>query len=467
MSNQTNSSSGDKAMKLWQKDKASLQQVEKFTVGNDREMDLVLAPFDVLGSIAHVIMLESVGLLTKEEKDLLIKELKVIYNYFLPKKENTLNNSPLGDGGLAPGVEDIHSQVELMLTEKLGNVGKKIHSARSRNDQVLVDLKLFLRSEIEKLVGNTKAFFDLLIAQSEKYKKDLLPGYTHLQLAMPSSFGLWFGAYAESLVDDVTTLQAAYTVVNKNPLGSAAGYGSSFPINRTLTTQLLGFDDLNYNVVYAQMGRGKTERIVAASMTNIAATLSKLSMDACLFLNQNFGFISFPDELTTGSSIMPHKKNPDVFELIRSHCNRIQALPNEIMLMTTNLPSGYQRDLQLLKEHIIPAFENLNDCLQMAGLMLSNIEVKKDLLQDKKYKFLFSVEEVNKLVLQGMPFRDAYKKVGMDIEEGNFKYSPEVAHTHEGSIGNLQNDKIIAMMQNVIQQFNFDKVKAALQKLIQ
>jgi argininosuccinate lyase len=467
MSNQTNSSSGDKVMKLWQKDKASLQQVEKFTVGKDREMDLVLAPFDVLGSITHVTMLESVGLLTKEEKGMLIAELKNIYNHFLPQNADPLNNSPLGDGGLAPGVEDIHSQVELMLTEKLGDVGKKIHSARSRNDQVLVDLKLFLRSEIEKLVGNTKTLFDLLIAQSEKYKTDLLPGYTHLQLAMPSSFGLWFGAYAESLVDDVTTLQAAYTVVNKNPLGSAAGYGSSFPINRTLTTQLLGFDDLNYNVVYAQMGRGKTERIVAAAIANIAATLSKLSMDACLFLNQNFGFISFPDELTTGSSIMPHKKNPDVFELIRSHCNRIQALPNEIMLMTTNLPSGYQRDLQLLKEHIIPAFENLNTCLQMAGLMLSNIEVKKDLLQDEKYRFLFSVEEVNKLVLQGMPFRDAYKKVGMDIEQGNFKYSAEVAHSHEGSIGNLQNDKIISMMQNVIQQFNFDKVKAALQKLIQ
>jgi argininosuccinate lyase len=464
MSNQTNSG----GTKLWQKDKASLQQVEKFTVGKDREMDLVLAPFDVLGSIAHVIMLESVGLLSKEEKSLLIAELKNIYYYYYqPKKASTSNNSPLGDGGLTPGVEDIHSQVELMLTEKLGDVGKKIHSARSRNDQVLVDLKLFLRSEIEKLTGNTKELFDLLIAQSEKYKADLLPGYTHLQLAMPSSFGLWFGAYAESLVDDLTTLQAAYTVVNKNPLGSAAGYGSSFPISRTLTTQLLGFDDLNYNVVYAQMGRGKTERIVAASMANIAATLSKLSMDACLFLNQNFGFISFPDELTTGSSIMPHKKNPDVFELIRSHCNRIQALPNEIMLMTTNLPSGYQRDLQLLKEHIIPAFENLNNCLQMAGLMLRNIEVKKDLLQDEKYKFLFSVEEVNKLVLQGMPFRDAYKKVGMDIEQGNFKYSTEVAHTHEGSIGNLQNDKIVSMMQNIIQQFNFEKVKAALQKLIQ
>jgi argininosuccinate lyase len=443
-------------MKLWQKDKASLQQVEKFTVGKDNELDLHLAPFDVLGSLAHTKMLESVGLLSKEELTQIEIELKNIYQQ-IQKGGFKLND----------GVEDIHSQVELMLTDKLGDTGKKIHSARSRNDQVLVDLKLFLRSEIEKLVGNTKEFFDLLIQQSEKYKTDLLPGYTHLQLAMPSSFGLWFGAYAESLVDDVTTLQAAYTVVNKNPLGSAAGYGSSFPINRTLTTQLLGFDELNYNVVYAQMGRGKTERIVAAAIANIAATLSKLSMDACLFLNQNFGFISFPDELTTGSSIMPHKKNPDVFELIRSHCNRIQALPNEIMLMTTNLPSGYQRDLQLLKEHIIPAFENLNNCLQMAGLMLSNIEVKKDLLQDEKYKFLFSVEEVNKLVLQGIPFRDAYKKVGMDIEQGNFNYSTAVAHTHEGSIGNLQNDKIISIMQNVIQQFNFEKVKAALQKLIQ
>jgi argininosuccinate lyase len=364
-------------------------------------------------------------------------------------------------------VEDIHSQVELILTQKLGNVGKKIHSARSRNDQVLVDLKLFLRHEIEKTVINTKALFDLLILQSEKYKDDLLPGYTHLQLAMPSSFGLWFGAYAESLVDDLTTLEAAYRIVNKNPLGSAAGYGSSFPINRQITTDLLGFDNLNYNVVYAQMGRGKTERIVASALANIAATLSKLSMDACLYLNQNFGFISFPYELTTGSSIMPHKKNPDVFELIRSHCNRIQALPNEIMLMTTNLPSGYHRDLQLIKEHIIPAFENLNDCLQMAGLMLSNIEIKKDLLKDEKYAFLFSVEEVNKLVLEGMPFRDAYKKIGADIEAGNFTHSTSPIHTHQGSIGNLCNDQIQAMMQNIIQKFNFDKVKIALQKLLE
>jgi argininosuccinate lyase len=443
-------------MKLWQKDTASLQAVEEFTVGNDNQLDIHLAPFDVLGSLAHTRMLQSVGLLSEEELSALEVELKNIYQQ-IQKSGFKLNE----------GVEDIHSQVELMLTEKLGDIGKKIHSARSRNDQVLVDLKLFLRSEIEKLVGNTKDLFDLLIQQSEKYKTDLLPGYTHLQLAMPSSFGLWFGAYAESLVDDLITLQAAYTVVNKNPLGSAAGYGSSFPINRTMTTQLLGFDGLNHNVVYAQMGRGKTERIVASAMANIAATLSKLSMDACLFLNQNFGFISFPDELTTGSSIMPHKKNPDVFELMRSHCNRIQALPNEIMLMTTNLPSGYQRDLQLLKEHIIPAFENLNNCLQMAGLMLSNIEVKKDLLLDEKYKFLFSVEEVNKLVLEGMPFRDAYKKVGMDIEQGNFTYNTNVNHTHEGSIGNLQNDMIKSMMDKIIAGFDFRKVHEALEKLLQ
>ena len=448
-------------MKLWQKDITSLQEVEKFTVGNDSELDIHLAPFDVLGSLAHIKMLESVGLLSKEELSLLEVELKNIY---------TLINTPSVDGGagfkLNDGVEDIHSQVEIMLTQKLGDVGKKIHSARSRNDQVLVDLKLFLRAQIETTVINTKTLFDLLISQSEKYKDDLLPGYTHLQLAMPSSFGLWFGAYAESLVDDLVTVEAAYRVVNKNPLGSAAGYGSTFPINRQLTTDLLGFDDLNYNVVYAQMGRGKTERIVTSALANIAATLSRLSMDACLYLNQNFGFISFPGELTTGSSIMPHKKNPDVFELIRSHCNRIQALPNEIMLMTTNLPSGYHRDLQLIKEHIIPAFKNLNDCLQMAGLMLSNIVVNKNLLKDEKYTFLFSVEEVNKLVLQGMPFRDAYKKIGAYIEAGSFTHSTSPIHTHEGSIGNLCNDKIQGLMNDITLKFNFEKVKIALQQLL-
>lgn len=442
-------------MKLWQKDKTSLKEVEQFTVGSDRDLDIHLAPFDVLGSLAHIKMLESVGLLNKEELSLLDKELKNIY------KEIT-------DGrfALADGIEDVHSQIEMMLTEKLGDFGKRIHSARSRNDQVLVDLKLYMRNEIEKTVSITKELFDLLLDQSEKYKAHLLPGYTHLQLAMPSSFGLWFGAYAESLADDMITLEAAYRIVNKNPLGSAAGYGSSFPINRQLTTELLGFDEMNYNVVYAQMGRGKTERIVASALANIAATLSKLSMDACLYLNQNFGFISFPDELTTGSSIMPHKKNPDVFELIRSHCNRIQALPNEIMLMTGNLPSGYHRDLQLIKEHIIPAFENLQACLQMTGLMLGNIRVKKDILKDEKYAFLFSVEEVNKLVMQGIPFRDAYKKIGLDIEQGKFSHSLSPKHSHQGSIGNLCNSEIRQAMDDIIRKFNFTRAKIALQQLL-
>jgi argininosuccinate lyase len=442
-------------MKLWQKDKASLKEVETFTTGNDRQFDLMLAPFDVLGCIAHVIMLETVGLLTKEDKDSLVKELQSVY------KE--IQHSTFA---IQHDVEDVHSQVEFLLTQKLGGVGKKIHSGRSRNDQVLLDIKLFLRSELEELVKSVQPFFDLLQNQSEKYKNYLLPGYTHLQLAMPSSFGLWFGAYAESLTDDMITLKAAYDVVNKNPLGSAAGYGSSFPINRTLTTRLLGFDDLNYNVVYAQMGRGKTERIVAQSMANIADTLSKLSMDACLYLNQNFGFVSFPAELTTGSSIMPHKKNPDVFELIRSHCNRIKALPNEIMMMTANLPSGYHRDLQLLKEHLFPAFKYLKDCIEMAGLMLGNIEIKKDILADEKYKYLFSVEEVNKLVHAGMPFRDAYKKVGLDVEAGNFKYDTAVQHTHEGSIGNLCTADIRNKMQALIDSFPFGKVNTAINNLL-
>lgn len=442
-------------MKLWQKDISALAEVEKFTVGRDRELDIYLAPFDVLGSLAHIIMLESVGLLTSEELHSLKTALTEIYHQVLS-----------ADFKLDQGVEDIHSQVEWMLTQKLGDTGKKIHSARSRNDQVMVDLKLFLRSEIEKTVHLTKALFDLLILQSEKYKDHLIPGYTHLQLAMPSSFGLWFGAYAESLVDDLVTLEAAYRVVNKNPLGSAAGYGSSFPINRQMTTNLLGFDQLNYNVVYAQMGRGKTERIVASALANIAATIAKLSMDACLYLNQNFAFIAFPDELTTGSSIMPHKKNPDVFEIIRAHGNRIQALPNEIMLMTNNLPSGYHRDMQLIKEHIIPAFWHLHDSIEMACLMLSHIEINKGLLEDDKYKYLFSVEEVNKLVLEGVPFRDAYKKVGADVESGNFVRTQAPAYTHEGSIGNLCNDKIQDMMINIIQKFDFMKVKIALQELL-
>ena len=441
-------------MKLWQKDKASLKEVESFTVGNDREMDMYLAAFDVLGSLAHIEMLESVGLLTKEELSQLQAELKKIYFQVQD-----------GNFKLQDDVEDIHSQVELLLTQKLGDIGKKIHSARSRNDQVLVDIKLFLRNELEELVKAIQSLFQLLQTQSEKYKKDLLPGYTHLQLAMPSSFGLWLGAYAESLVDDTITLKAAYDVVNKNPLGSAAGYGSSFPIDRTMTTNLLGFDDLNYNVVYAQMGRGKAERITAMALANVADTLARLSMDATLFLNQNFEFISFPTELTTGSSIMPHKKNPDVFELIRSHCNQIKALPNEIMLMTTNLPSGYHRDLQLLKEHLFPAFQTLKDCIAMAGLMLSNIEVKKDILQDEKYKFLFSVEEVNKLVLEGTAFRDAYKKIGLDIEAGNFTYNTSVSHSHEGSIGNLCTEQIKKQMQKVVDSFPFVAVQSTLARL--
>ena len=441
-------------MKLWQKDKASLQEVEKFTVGRDKEFDLQLAPFDVLGSIAHATMLETVGLLTATQKDELIGELQKIYR--------TITN---GQFVMDENVEDIHSQVELLLTQKLGDTGKMIHSARSRNDQVLVDIKLFLRNELEQLVKAIETFFVLLQNQSEKFKDHLLPGYTHLQLAMPSSFGLWFGAYAESLADDMITLKAAYDITNKNPLGSAAGYGSSFPINRTLTTQLLGFADMNHNVVYAQMGRGKTERVVAQALANVADTLARLSMDACLYLNQNFGFISFPAELTTGSSIMPHKKNPDVFELVRAHCNRIKALPNEITIMTTNLPSGYHRDLQLLKEHLFPAFQTLKDCIRMAGLLLTNIQVEKNLLANEKYKYLFSVEEVNKLVLSGMPFRDAYKKVGYAIEAGEFKYDPSLAHTHEGSIGNLQNDKIASKMKVLIASFPFKEVKTALDTL--
>jgi argininosuccinate lyase len=442
-------------MKLWQKDKASLKEVERFTVGKDQEMDLYLARFDVLGSLAHITMLESIGLLKKEELSILSKELKSIYQEI-----------ESGNFIVEEGVEDIHSQVELALTRKLGDVGKKIHSGRSRNDQVLVDIKLYLRYEIEEVVTEVKNFFDLLIRQSETFKAHLLPGYTHLQLAMPSSFGLWFGAYAESLVDDVITLQGAYQVVNKNPLGSAAGYGSSFPLNRTMTTALLGFDNLNYNVVYAQMGRGKTERIVASALSNTAATLSKLSMDASLFLNQNFGFISFPDELTTGSSIMPHKKNPDVFELIRARCNQLMALPNDIALMTINLPSGYHRDMQLLKEILFPAIQHLKDCLQMAQLMLNNITVKENILTDEKYKFLFSVEEVNKLVLNGLPFRDAYKKIGTDIENGAYKPESKVEHTHEGSIGNLCLPEIITMMELVVQKFNFEKQKSALKQLV-
>ena len=442
--------------KLWEKNKSALQEVETFTVGKDRELDMYLAPFDVLGSLAHIQMLRSIDLLTEDDFQKLKNGLKDIYNDIID-----------GNFFLERGVEDVHSQVEFLLTNKLGDTGKKIHSARSRNDQVLLDIKLFLRRGIEDLVTDVNEFFTLLIQQSEKYKDYLMPGYTHLQLAMPSSFGLWFGAYAESLADDMITLHASWEIVNKNPLGSGAGFGSSFPIDRALTTELLGFDDLNYNVVYAQMGRGKTERIVAQSLANIAATLARLSMDACLYLSQNFDFISFPDELTTGSSIMPHKKNPDVFELIRAHCNRIQALQNEIMLMTANLPSGYHRDFQLLKEHIIPVFENLHACLAMAYKMIENIEVKQNLLKNEKYKYLFTVEEMNKLVLQRIPLRDAYKKIAEDIENNKFSYDDEIRHTHAGSIGNLQNETIVEMMNKITARFNFTKVNDALQKLLE
>jgi argininosuccinate lyase len=441
--------------KLWQKNNQTTASVEQFTIGKDQLMDQYLAAYDVIGSIAHTTMLSEVGLLTKEEQVLLKHALLDIYA-----------NIQAGAFSLDAGVEDIHSQVEFLLTQKLGDIGKKIHSARSRNDQVLVDIKLFLRAEITKLSASIQSFFTLLQAKSETHQADLLPGYTHLQLAMPSSFGLWFGAYAESLVDDMTMLQAAYKIVNKNPLGSAAGYGSSFPINRTRTTELLGFDTLNYNVVYAQMGRGKAERVTAMAMANIADTLAKLSMDACLFLNQNFSFIQFPESLTTGSSIMPHKKNPDVFELIRSYCNRIKALPNEIMMMTTNLPSGYHRDLQLLKEHLFPAFAELNHCIEMASLMIENMEVKKELLNDPKYQFLFSVEEVNKLVNNGMPFRDAYKKIGLDIESGQYSYSSEIKHQHEGSIGNLCNSQIATQMDLVIKGFGTEQVAQRIQDLL-
>lgn len=442
-------------MKLWQKDLTTNEAVEKFTVGKDRDFDLLLAPYDVLGSIAHVKMLGSVGLLTKEESGILVKALQEIY---AEMQEPSF--------AISEEFEDIHSQVEFMLTERLGDTGKKIHSARSRNDQVLVDVKLFLRSAIEDLVKNMHGLFVLLQQKSEQHKSHLLPGYTHLQLAMPSSFGLWFGAYAESLVDDMITLRSAYEVANKNPLGSAAGYGSSFPIDRKLTTSLLGFADLNYNVVYAQMGRGKAERITAQALSNTADTLAKMSMDVCLYLNQNFNFISFPTELTTGSSIMPHKKNPDVFELIRAYCNRIKALPNEIAMMTTNLPSGYHRDLQLLKEHLFPAFDTLNNCIRMAMLMLDKIEVKADILKDAKYKYVFSVEAVNELVNAGMPFRDAYKKVGEDIANEKFAFKGEVVHVHEGSIGNLQTTEINAMMAKVLADFKFTQANEALLALL-
>jgi len=441
--------------KLWQKNTSTEKSVDKFTVGNDREMDILLAQFDVLGSLAHTQMLESIGLIEKEDLVQIQKELKKIYQEI-----------QTGKFVIEPAVEDVHSQVEFLLTQRIGEAGKKIHSGRSRNDQVLVDLKLFFRAEIRKLVKNTEILFDQLIVQSEEHKEKLLPGYTHLQIAMPSSFGLWFGAYAESLADDMELMLAAWKVCNKNPLGSAAGYGSSFPLNRKMTTELLGFDALNYNVVYAQMGRGKTERILAQAMSSVAATLAKLAMDVCLFINQNFAFISFPDELTTGSSIMPHKKNPDVFELIRGRCNKIQALPNEIALMTTNLPSGYHRELQLLKENLFPAFLSLNECLEMTGFMLQSIRIKEDILKDEKYAYLFSVEAVNAEVLSGVPFREAYKNVGAAIEKGEFKAPSMVNHTHEGSIGNLCNEEIYNSFKANLKNFSFEKVDKAVADLL-
>ncbi len=437
-------------MKLWQKTNDVNKAVERFTVGRDREMDLYLAEADVLGSLAHTRMLESVGLLSSEDLALVQRELKHIYREI-----------QAGKFTIEDGVEDVHSQVEFMLTQRIGDAGKKIHSGRSRNDQVLVDLRIFLRHQIKDIVSDSMELFQLLQRLSEQYKEVLMPGYTHLQIAMPSSFGLWFGAYAESLVDDMEMMLAAYRVCNKNPLGSAAGYGSSFPLNRTMTTELLGFDTLNYNVVYAQMGRGKSERIMAQAMSSVAATLAKLAMDNTLFLNQNFGFISYPAELTTGSSIMPHKKNPDVWELIRGKCNLIQALPNQITMMTTNLPCGYHRDLQLLKEVLFPAIAELRSCIHMAAYMLENIHVKENILDDPKYDYLFSVETVNRMVLEGVPFREAYKKVGIDIEQGKFKPEKQVHHVHEGSIGNLCNDRISALMQQTFDRFGFDRVDQA------
>ena len=437
-------------MKLWQKTNDVNKAVERFTVGRDREMDLYLAEADVLGSLAHTRMLESVGLLNSEDLALVQRELKHIYREI-----------QAGKFTIEDGVEDVHSQVEFMLTQRIGDAGKKIHSGRSRNDQVLVDLRIFLRHQIKDIVSDSMELFQLLQRLSEQYKEVLMPGYTHLQIAMPSSFGLWFGAYAESLVDDMEMMLAAYRVCNKNPLGSAAGYGSSFPLNRTMTTELLGFDTLNYNVVYAQMGRGKSERIVAQAMSSVAATLAKLAMDNTLFLNQNFGFISYPAELTTGSSIMPHKKNPDVWELIRGKCNLIQALPNQITMMTTNLPCGYHRDLQLLKEVLFPAIAELRSCIHMAVYMLENIHVKENILDDPKYDYLFSVETVNRMVLEGVPFREAYKKVGIDIEQGKFTPEKQVHHVHEGSIGNLCNDRISALMQQTFDRFGFDRVDQA------
>lgn len=442
-------------MKLWDKGTSVNSLIENFTVGKDREMDLYLAKFDVLGSIAHAKMLQSINLLTKDELAELQTELVQIYRVI-----------EKGDFSIEDGVEDVHSQVELMLTRKLGDTGKKIHSGRSRNDQVLLDLKLFTRSEIQNMVMSVCELFDKLLTKAIMNRDHLMPGYTHLQVAMPSSFGLWFGAYAESLVDDLVLLKAAYQITNQNPLGSAAGYGSSFPLDRQMTTELLGFDSMNYNVIYAQMGRGKMEKTVAFALSSIAATISKFAFDVCLFMSQNFGFVSLPDELTTGSSIMPHKKNPDVFELVRSHCNKIQAIPYQISLMTNNLPSGYFRDLQILKEVFLPAFQELNDCISIAGFAIDNMTVNTNIMADDRYKYAYSVEDVNKLVMQGVPFRDAYKQVGGQINAGTYEPSREVNHTHAGSIGNLCLDEIAEKMVAVVEGYEFERIEKAYSELL-
>ena len=442
-------------MKLWSKGFEINKEIERFTVGRDREMDLYLAKYDVLGSMAHITMLNSIDLIGDDELPLLLAELRKIYAV-----------CEEGKFVIEDDIEDVHSQVELMLTRALGDMGKKIHSGRSRNDQVLVDLKLFTRAELKTVVEETKTLFDELIAQSEANKDVLMPGYTHLQIAMPSSFGLWFGAYAESLTDDMLYLQSAYKMTNRNPLGSAAGYGSSFPLNRQMTTDLLGFDSMNYNVVYAQMGRGKMERNVAFSIAGLAGTMAKMAFDACLFNSQNFGFVKLPKECTTGSSIMPHKKNPDVFELIRAKCNKLQALPTQVTLIQNNLPCGYFRDLQIIKECFLPAFDELKDCLRMCAYIINKIEVKQNILDNPMYDAIFSVEEVNKLASEGMPFRDAYKKVGLEIEAGDFKPNKNIHHTHEGSIGNLCNDKIVELMNGILEGFHFEKVDKAVKKLL-
>lgn len=443
------------ANKLWEKNFEVNREIERFTVGRDREMDLYLAKYDVLGSMAHITMLESIGLLKCDELPSLLAELKRIYAI-----------AERGEFCIEDGVEDVHSQVELMLTRRLGDMGKKIHSGRSRNDQVLVDLKLFTRHELKEIADAVKLLFDELIRKSDHYKNTLMPGYTHLQIAMPSSFGLWFGAYAESLADDMLFLQAAYRMTNRNPLGSAAGYGSSFPLNRELTTRLLGFDSMDYNVVYAQMGRGKMERNVAFALASVAGTLAKLAFDACLFNSQNFSFVKLPKECTTGSSIMPHKKNPDVFELIRAKSNKIQSLPQQVMLIMNNLPCGYFRDLQLIKEVFLPAFGELKDCLQMTAYIINKMEVNEHILDNEMYDPIFSVEEVNRLAADGMPFRDAYKQVGLEIEAGTFHADKHIRHTHEGSIGNLCNDRIQALMEQTLAGFHFERVEQAESKLL-